>query len=65
MIRQNSGLFHSSLYTLFSQYSSSSYDPSGHCKGVVRFNLPEPIKLKWDILPEVGHPSFIRSYFKK
>ena len=32
----------------------SSYDSNGHTKGVVRFNLPDPIKLKWDILPEVS-----------
>jgi hypothetical protein len=29
------------------------YDEVGHTKGVVRFDLPTPQKLNWNITPEV------------
>ncbi len=32
----------------------NSYDPIGHAKGAMRFNLPDPVKLKWNIKPEVS-----------
>lgn len=28
------------------------YDSNGHTKGTIRFNLPDPNKLRWDITPE-------------
>lgn len=42
-------------YTLATDSFQLGYNAEGHCKGEVDSSLPRPVKLSWDIPPEVSY----------